>query len=149
MELLSGLLYINGIDVFERYGAYLTENREGEFSNYSALMKLPSTKPQTAVDFREEDGEKLPETLTVALEPRDVTLYFAISADSPLEFLTRYGEFARLLTSGWLSFVLPELAKTYRFHYKECGDYEQLTPMDDGTVASRFKVKLREPKPTI
>ncbi|MDL2243849.1 hypothetical protein LJB84_03310 [Bacteroidales bacterium OttesenSCG-928-J19] len=149
MELLSGLLYINDKDVFKTYGAYLTENKEGDFSNYSALMKPASMKPYTAVAFREEDGEKLPNVLTAAFEPRDITLYFAITAENKSEFLTRYRAFVTVLKSGWLNFYLPELGKTFRFYYKDCGEYEQLTTFDNDTVAARFKVKLREPKPTI
>lgn len=146
--MLEGLLYINDKDVFKLYGAYLTEEKEGNFTNYSTLMKLPSMKPYTAVNFREEDGEKLPDKLTPAFEPREVTLNFAITAGSSTEFLTCYRAFATLLKSGWLNFYLPELEKTFRVYYQSCGDYEQLTTFGNGMVAARFKVKFREPNPS-
>ena len=39
MEILKGLLYINNVDVYETYGAFLTEEKQGDTSNYDALMK--------------------------------------------------------------------------------------------------------------
>lgn len=149
MEVLKGLLYINGNDVFLNYGAYLTEEKEGDFTNYSALMKPPAMKPYTAVAFREEDGEKLPEVLSPAFEARDITLYFAIMADDDSAFLKNYSEFVKFLKSGWLNLFLPEIDKTFRLYYKDCTEWSQLTPFDNGRVVAKFKVKFREPKPTV
>ena len=147
MEILEGLLFINDTDVYTGYGAFLTEDSPGNFSNYSELLKPAKMKPYTAVDFREENGEKLPDILPdPAYEARDVTLYFAIMADTAAVFLSRYSDFLRLLKSGWLDLRLPELGKTYRMYYKDSPGYEQLTPID-GKVAAKFKVTLREPGP--
>ena len=147
MEVLNGLLYINGVDVYDKYGAFLTEDAAGKNSNYSELLTPPKTKPYIAVNFREEDGEKLPDVLpNPAFEARDVTLYFAIVADAPVIFINRYYAFINFLKSGWLEIRLPELDKTYKMYYLECSGYEQLTPID-GQVVARFKVKFREPVP--
>ncbi len=147
MEILRGLLYINGKDVYSEYGAFLTEDTVGQNTNYAELLTPPKTKPYTAVSFREDDGEKLPDVLPdPAFEPRDVSLYFAILADTPAIFLTKYHAFVSLLKSGWLEIRLPELNQTYKMYYQECSGYEQLTPID-GQVAAKFKVKLREPVP--
>ena len=75
MDILKGLLLINGVDVFVDYGAFLAEEKAGDTKNYSALLKPPSAKPHTAVSFREKDGEKLPDALLPAWEARDVTLH--------------------------------------------------------------------------
>lgn len=133
------------------YGAFLTEAKQGEHTNYSELLKPPSMKAYTAVSFREQDGEKLPDILpTPRYEARDVTLYFAIMGDTSQQFVRRYTDFMILLKSGWLNIRVPELNKTYKMYYKECSGYEQLTYLDDEAVyASRFKVKLREPRPSI
>ena len=148
MQVLTGLLYINEVDVYATYGAFLTETSAGEFSNYSALLKPPRMKPYVAVDFREDNGEKLPEALPdPAYEARDVTLYFAIMADTSAQFMANYTAFLRFLMSGWLEIRLPELGKTYKMYYKTSDNYEQLTPID-GKVVSRFKVTFREPEPT-
>jgi len=145
--ILKGLLYINGIDVYDSFGAYLTEDAPDKFTNYSELLSPPRTKPYIAVDFREDDGEKLPDQLPApAFEARDVTLYFAITADTPIAFMNQYSAFVNFLKAGWLNIRLPELNKDFKMYYRECGGYEQLTPVD-GYVAARFKVKLREPVP--
>lgn len=147
MTVLNGLLYINGIDVFDEYGAFLTEDSAGQNSNYKELLMPPKTKPYIAVSFREDDGEKLPNALPdPAFEPRNVSLYFAIMADSPEIFLEQYLDFVNLLKSGWLNIQVPELDKTYKMYYLECSGYDQLTPID-GQVFARFKLKLREPVP--
>ena len=148
MEVLEGLLFINEQDVYLEYGAFLTEDAPGNFTNYSQLLKPAKMKPYTAVDFRENDGEKLPDVLPdPAYEARDVTLYFAVMADRSDTFLSQYRAFLSLLKSGWLNIRLPELGRTYRMYYKDSPGYDQLTPID-GKVAAKFKVTLREPVPT-
>ena len=147
MEVLRGLLYINGLDVWDEYGAFLTEDAAGQNSNYKELLMPPKTKPYIAVNFREDDGEKLPDVLPEpAFEPRNVVLYFAIMAENRSFFISQYMAFVNLLKSGWLEINLPELDKKYKMYYLECSGYDQLTPVD-GQVVARFKVKLREPVP--
>ena len=106
-------------------------------------------KAYTAVSFREQDGEKLPDKLTPAFEARDVTLQFAITGNGKAGFIKNYQAFLGLLKSGWLNVRLPELGKTYRMYYKESTGYDQLTPLDGTTVAGKIKVKFREPVPTL
>lgn len=147
MDILKGLLFINNVDVFEEYGAFLTEDTPDAYTNYSELLTPPKMKPYTAIDYREEDGEKLPEVLpTPAYEPRDVQLYFAIQAETAAQFLARYMAFIRMLKAGWLMIRVPELGMTYKMYYKTAGKYEQITHFED-YVAARFKVVLREPIP--
>ena len=150
-KILKDLLFINDKDVFTDYGAFLVEDKSGDNSNYSALLKPPSMKAYTTVEFREQDGERLPDTLPEPrFEARDVTLYFAIVADTTAQWVEHYKGFIQLLKSGWLNIKLPELNKTYRMYYKECSSYDQLTFLKEEEVyASRFKVKFREPEPTI
>ena len=40
MDILKGLLLINGTDVFTAYGAYLVEEKKGDNKNYSASGKV-------------------------------------------------------------------------------------------------------------
>jgi hypothetical protein len=148
---LTGLLYINDTDVYVAYGAFLSTDRAGEFRNLSALLKPPTMKPYTAVAFREEDGERLPEVLpSPAFEPRDVDLQFAIVATSAAEFMAKYTAFVGMLKVGWINLRVAELPnKTFRLYYKSSTDFGQLTRLGGGTVAGKFKVKFREPQPTI
>lgn len=152
MDVLSGLLFINETDVFDTYGVFLAEDEgESDESNYSALLAPPEAKDHTAVNFREQDGEKLPDTLLARFKPRDITLKFAILAGNKTEFLSRYSAFVLFLkngANGWLTFRLPELNRTYRFYYKKASEYKQLTDLS-GEVAARFDVVFREPNPTI
>lgn len=149
--ILKGLLYINDEDVYEKYGAFLTEEREGEFSNYEELLKPPAMKAYTAVAFREEDGEELPDVLpSPRFEARDVTLYFALVAPTRAEWLQKYAFFVAFLKTGWLNINVKELGKTYKMYYKQCSQYTQVTPLENGkVVAGKLKVVLREPKPVV
>ncbi len=146
---LAGLLYINETDVYDAYGAFLTEDQEGDYTNYNELQKASAMKPYTSVSFREEHGEKLPDTLTPRREARDVTLYFAIEATSAASFLARYYAFIAFLQSGWLTIRVPELNRSYKMYYKTSGAYSQLTPFEDGYLAAKFKVVLHEPVPAV
>ena len=138
MDVLKGLLLINDVDIFTDYGAFLVEEKPGENKNYSSLLKPPATKTHTAVSFREQDGEKLPETL-------------AIMASDRRQFLIRYSAFLAFLKAGnkgWLNLYLQELDRSFRLYYKECTDYSQLTDFG-GEVAAKFSVKFREPAPVL
>lgn len=153
MDILEGLLFINDQDVYKTCGAFLTEDKAGDNTNYNtnyaALLTPPKMKAYTAVSFREQDGEKLPDKLTPAFEARDVTLQLAITGNGKAGFIKNYQAFLGLLKSGWLDVRLPELGKTYRMYYKESTAYDQLTTLDETTVAGKIKVKFREPVPTL
>jgi hypothetical protein len=147
MEYLKELLYINDMDVFKEYGVFLTETEAGGHTNYDALLLPPKLKEYVVVDFREEDGEKLPDNLIPRYEARDVTLHFALRASNPIAWKTKYTAFLTLLKSGWLNIRVPELDKTYRMYVKEFSSYEQPTPFA-GEIYCRFKVRFREPNPS-
>ncbi|MCX4333168.1 MAG: hypothetical protein OSJ25_06940 [Paramuribaculum sp.] len=148
-DIMRGLLFINGRDVWTDFGAWLVEDKEGETKNYSALQKPPAAKAHVAVNFREQDGEKLPEKLVQKWEPRDISLKFAIAASDRAAFIARRDAFVLFLKTGadgWLSLTVPELGKTYRIYYKDCSDYDHLEDIG-GSVAARFTVVFREPNP--
>jgi len=149
MDVLKGLLTINGLDPYVEYGAFLTEDKPGEQKNYSSLLKPAAVKPQKEVSLREHDGVKVPDRIVQRWQARDVSLQFAIIAADKTEFMTRYGAFLRMLQTGdngWLDFYLPEIGKHFRMYYKEAADYKHLTDFE-GEVAGKFYVKFREPNP--
>lgn len=149
MEILKGLLYINNVDVYETYGAFLTEEKQEDTTNYDALMKPSEVKEQEEVSIKERDGVELPAELIQSLKARDVTLKFAIAADNKAAFLTNYMAFLKMLrkgNKGWLDVYLPELDMHFAFYYKSAEKYKQLTDFD-GQVMGRFAVVFREPKP--
>lgn len=150
MDVLKGLLTINGLDPFEAYGAFLAEDKPGDIKNYSSLLKPAGVKPQKEISYRERHGAELPAVVVQRREARDLTLQFAILAADKAEFLSRYAAFVSMLQTGddgWLDFHFPELGRHFRLLYREASDYRQLT--DFGSeVAGIFIVKFREPQPS-
>lgn len=145
---LSGLLFINDIDVYERYGAFLSEENEGDYSNYSELLKMPKVKPLFGVSYPEENGTNYPTEVYLACEERTIELRFTIEARNDSDFIDKHSKFLSMLLSGWLRLRVPELNKEYRLLYEDNTEWQQLTPLD-GKVYATFRVKFKEPKPII
>ena len=149
MDVLKGLLLINGIDPFEAYGAFLAEDNSAEMKNYSSLLQPSPVKAQKEISYREQHGSKVPAVIVQRREARDVTLQFAILAADRAEFLLRYAAFVQMLQrgeEGWLDLYFPEMERHFRLIYREASDYRQLTDFE-GEVAGKFTVKFREPQP--
>ena len=151
-KILSGLVLINEVDIYDEYGVYLTEKKKGGRENLKAILRASKTKEHVAVNIREENGRKYPTTLTMANDERDVTLYFALVADSTEEGWQQYRAFIAFLKSGWLNVKFPTLVLTLRMFYLDSPDVEPLSDLwNDGQrkTASRFKVKFKEPNPIL
>ena len=150
MEILKGLLTINGVDPYEEFGAFLAY-REGEdpMANYSSLLAPPELKEQRKVEFREMNGVKLPAKLVQRWKEREVTLTFAILADDRTQFEAKYYgflEFLRAGNEGWLEIHLTELSRTWRMYMRRVTPYEQLEGFED-KVSALFSVVFEEPSP--
>lgn len=150
---MSGLVLVNGTDIWTAYGAFLAEEKRGGMTNLTAIFTPSETKEHTAVDIREEDGEKHASALTVANSARDVELCFALYAKTQTEWLTNYMAFIKFLKAGkdgWLTFHFTQLDVTMKVYYKKTGRYTPLTYLwKEGVHAARFKVTFREPEPII
>ena len=57
-NILSGLVLVNGTDIWTEYGVFLVEDRRGGMENLTAILTPSKAKKDTAVDIREEHGEK-------------------------------------------------------------------------------------------
>lgn len=151
--ILGGKVIINGVDIWQEYGAFLVEKKRGDRNNLKAIMVPAKTKSHVAVDIREENGEKYSAVLDVKNQARDVKLYFALYADTRETWLSQYRAFITMLKQGdggWLDFNFPDLDMTLRTFYKEASDYEPLAYLwKVGKQASRFYVTFREPVPAI
>ena len=133
----EGKLYINNLDAYATYGVFLANDRGGTYDNLSALMTPPPVKKYTTVDYRERDGEEVDVTLP-RYEARDVSLRFAMVAESELDFRTRYKAFVDVTETG----------KTYRLYYQSCPGMVMRTRLrTTGRLAAMWTVKFREPKP--
>ena len=151
MSILEGLFLINDADIYTRFGAFLAETAADRNTNYEALLLPPSLKEQPSVSFPDEDGERLPDTLTQVFEGRDITLQFAIVAPDDRTFLSRYVGFVRFLKEGdggWLTLHLTDVGLQFRVYLVSSTGYSQLVPFGQGQVAALFSVRFHEPQPT-
>ena len=152
-DILGGLVLVNGTDIWTEYGVFLVEDRRGGMDNLSAILTPSKTKKETAVDIREEDGEKYSAVLTPRNEARDVTLHFALSNKTKEGWLRKYFAFINFLKKGkdgWLDIAFPQLDLTLRVRYTDSPKFTPLTYLwQEGVHAGKFKVKFREPVPII
>lgn len=145
---LAGYMAINGKDAWTEYSAFLCEDGQGDGTNMAELLKPPEMKEYTAVDFRERNGEELPETLpSPCYKARDLTLYIAVYASSLAECEAKRLALLRALMQGWVTLRVKGLSAEYSVYYKSATDAVILTDALDGTAVAKWKVKFREPKP--
>jgi len=152
-HVLKGLVYINGVDIWQRYGVFLTEEKKGGRENLTAILTPSKVKEHVGVNIRELDGKKYSQHLTVTNQERDVTLHFAQYAQTRDAWLQNYMDFIQFLKTGdngWLSVRFTELDLTLRMFYVDSSAYRALTYLwKEGVQASRYKVRFREPAPII
>ncbi|MBR6774723.1 MAG: hypothetical protein IKM23_03315 [Bacteroidales bacterium] len=153
MNILEGLITINDVDIWTKYGVFLTEKKQGGKDNLKAIIRASKVKSHVGVNIREEDGRKYPQKLSVKNEERDVTLHFALFAETQLEWWHKYRDFIQFLKNGdngWLSVRFPELRILLRMFFVDATEPEPLTYLwREGKQASRFKIKFREPNPIL
>ena len=152
-HILDGLVLVNGIDIWQRYGVFLTEEKRGGRENLTAIMTASKLKGHVGVDIREAPGKRYSETLCVSNDERDVTLHFAQYASTKSSWLANYMAIIHFLKAGnkgWLNITFTELGLTLRVFYVESSAYRPLTYLwKEGVQASSYKVKFREPAPII
>ena len=86
------------------YSAFLCEDKQDDNFNFGELLKPLEMKDYTAVDFRERDGEELPDVLpSPCYKARDVTLYIAVYASTLVEYNTRRAALMEVIRAGWVN----------------------------------------------
>lgn len=152
-HILEGQVLVNGIDIWNEYGVFLTEEKKGGRDNLNAILAPSMTKLHVGVDIREENGKKYSKTLTVTNQEREVTLHFAQYAKTRSEWLEQYKAFIEFLKTGdkgWLNVRFPSLSMTLRMYYVSSTQFRSLTYLwKEGVQAGRFKVTFKEPNPII
>lgn len=152
-KILSGLVLVNGTDIWTEYGVFLAEEKRGGMDNLTAILTPSKAKKDTAVNIREEQGEKYSAVLTPRNEPRDVILCFALYNKTQAGWLKNYFSFINFLKAGnggWLDIHFPQLDLTLHVKYTDSTKFTPLTYIwKEGVHAGRFKVKFREPVPII
>lgn len=149
--ILGGLVIINGIDIWTQYGVFLTEKKKGGLDNLKAIVKASKVKSHSSVEIREENGRKYPQELVVKNDERDVTLYFAIFAETRLQWWQKYRDFIQFIKQGdkgWLNIRFTEIDMDIKVFYVDSPEPEPLTYLwKEGKQAARFKIKFKEPNP--
>lgn len=148
MKDLTGYMTINGQDAWTEYSAFLCEDKPDDLFNFSELLKPLEMKEYTVVEYRERDGEELPNVLpSPCYKARDITLYIAIYAATLPEYNNLRNAFMEAIRAGWISLKIKELPATYHMYYTGSTDAKIITDRVDGRTVGRWKVKFREPKP--
>lgn len=154
-NILSGLALFNGIDIWTEYGVFLCEDKQGDRKNQNALMRPSKLKSETAVNIREESGEKYSTVLNPRNEPRDLSLQFALYNSTQAGWISKYVAFINFLKQGkdgWLDMEFPQLGLTLHVRYTDCDSFDSWTPLwvpGLGVYANKFTIKFREPVPII
>jgi hypothetical protein len=152
-KILSGQMLVNGTDVWNEYGVFLVEETRGGMENLTSILTPSKAKDETAVDIREQNGEKYSSKLTPRNQARDVELHFALYNETRGGWMKKFFEFINFLKAGndgWLDIEFPALELTLHVRYTDCTKFKPLTYLwQEGVHASRFKVKFREPQPII
>lgn len=152
-HILDGQVLVNGTDIWQRYGVFLTEEKKGGRENLTAILAPSKVKDHVGVDIREQNGKRYSQNLVVKNQERDVTLHFAQYAATRSDWLQNYMDFIQFLktgNNGWLNIEFTELSLMLRMFYVESSTYRPLTYLwKEGVQASRYKVKFREPNPII
>ena len=143
----TGKLYINDVDAYEEYGVFLCSDRSGVYDNLSALLTPPPAKSYVTVNYWEKDGEET-EVEQTRYEARDLSLRFALVADSEPVFTLKYRRFLEVVKSGWLELRVTETGKTYRVYYLSSPGLVMKTRLKTtGRLLAIWTIKFREPKP--
>ena len=145
-NILTGLLTINGTDIWTQYKAFLAE-KDNAHLNMDALLRLPKVKDITTVDFRERDGVDLPANVNIKLKSIERTLQFAILASSEAERFTLYKSFLEKIRNGKLEMVVKDY-RTYMMIYQEMpSDPEWYQAYDKEHYITIFQIKFLDYAP--
>ncbi len=98
-----GCLFVDGVDVFERFGVYVIDG------GWDSLLAFPPLKTVPSNDWQEEDGLECDLSAPV-LNTRDVTLKFAVRG----EVENLYGFLSLLSDKAVHSFRCEEIGRTFR-----------------------------------
>lgn len=101
--MMSGRLYIDGNDVFLRYGIYVIEG------GWNELIAFPPLKSVDSNNWQEEDGIE-PDLASPVLNTKEVQVKFAISG-----LFNRYFDFINMLSDGaYHTFECVSIKRTYK-----------------------------------
>lgn len=101
--MMRGRLYVDGYDVYARFGVYVADN------GWASLVAYPPLKSYEQNDWQEEDGVEADLSAPV-LNTREVSLTFAIAG-----IYSRYFDFVELLSDrAYHTFECAFVGRTYK-----------------------------------
>lgn len=147
---------VNGTDLYDTYGVFLTEDKPGDMENLKAILTPAALKAQTGVNIDTEQGRRYSDSLDLQQDEREFTLYFAQYAASKEQWLANYSAFLAFLKTGydddhkgWLHMSFPTLGITMTVFVTAYPSFTPLTHLwRSGIQAGKYKVKFKEPQPS-
>lgn len=127
---MTGRTYIDGVDIYTEYGAFVTEG------GYSGLVQFPPLKAFEYNDWQEEDGIET-DLSSPVLDTKSVTVTFAVHG--PRADID--GLLALLSDRGIHTFVFNEIGRTFRLRMESVSGYGSL-----GGLAT-FGIKFSDDHP--
>lgn len=112
---MIGAFYIDGIDIYARYGVVITDG------GYNDLLCFPALKEPERNDWPEEDGIEV-DLDAPALEAKEVTVSFAVNGPDAGDFIFMISQ------PGYHTLRITELAREWRLRLltqTACKDYSQ------------------------
>lgn len=110
---LSGKCFIDQVDIFDTYGAYMAKGA------FKELMKSPKRKPSLSNNWREENGEEIDLTLAT-YESMELSIPFHLTGESYADYDSKLEAFkAMLMADGEREMEVITLQKLFKVYYKE------------------------------
>lgn len=145
MQTLSGLWFIDGIDLWTKFSLALEEGS-------ADFLKFPPKKASTEHDWEDSNGVDI-DLSRFFFQQREGVLQFAIFATTEADFWKKHDEFIFMFTQpGLRRFEMASHSnRSYYIYYKECNNYNQVKAITGkgGTykIAHRFSMVVVEPNP--
>lgn len=138
-----GSYKLDGSDIYDTY-SIIVERAIGH-------MDLPKRKGKTAFNYPDEDGEdEFTDATDIYFEPRDITLFCRIEANTSSSINTLLNAFkVSLIASGLRTLNLPyPTATDYEVYLRDGIKIATATKWISSKYVIRFILKFREPTPT-
>lgn len=130
-------------DLAATYGVYIQKVK--------GALDFLKRKGETAHNWLDSHGEEAyTDVDDIHFEPRDITLFCYMKADTKANFLSNLNSFKVVLEgSGLHTLKLPFLSSNLNVYFKDGGTLDMLTGWNSSKLVGKFILKLREPEPTV
>jgi hypothetical protein len=121
--MMSGCLYIDGLDVYSQFGLYAVDQ------GWNELIAFPPLKEVDTNDWQEEDGVE-PDLESPMLDTREVQVTFAV-----VGALSSFMSFMELLSDGaYHTFDIRSIGRTYKLRLVSHPSYSEVRDLENVTL---------------